>query len=150
MSSKSASRRRRQAANRNKYARLRKAGQPPQHTTAERRHAAADRVLKREVERRRLHRTRRVAGAVVVPVVAVAVLFSAAPALTGHLHHNPYPVATQPFPFALAYPDHPDWPHQPDPDATFYTPRVVSGTAVTAAWPGPTTPKPWRPWEWLE
>ena len=32
---------------------------------------------------------------------------------------------------------------------TFYTPRVVSGTAVTAVAPRPTSSKPWRPWEWV-
>lgn len=150
VSSKSASRRRRQAANKKKYAQLRKAGRLPQHTMAERRHAAAERVLKHETDQKHHQRLQRVAVPTAVTAAAAAVLVFGAPRLTGHLQHNSaYPVATQPFGYGLPYADHPDPPHQPEPDATFYPQMVVSGTAVTAVAPRPTSSKPWNPWLWV-
>lgn len=149
-SSKSARRRRRQAANRKKYARLRREGRLPQHTKAERRHAAVQREHKSEAEQKHHHRLRLAAGAVAAPVGVAAALVFGAPPLTGHLQHaSAYPVATAPFALGLPYAESPDPPHQPETDGTLYTPMVVSGTAVTAVSSGPISSEPWRPWEWV-
>lgn len=149
-SSKSASRRRRQAANRKKYARLRREGRLPQHTKAERRRAAVEHDHKREAEQKHDRRLRLAAGAVAVPVAMAAALVFGAPPLTGHLQYNSaYPMATAPFALGLPYAESPDPPHQPETDGTLYTPMVVSGTAVTAVPTGPISSKPRRPWEWV-
>ena len=144
MSSKTARLHRRQAANRRKYARLRKSGRVPQHTEAERKRAAAE----READRRRAIWLRRATLPVVTGVGAAAtiVTVSAAPATGGIMHlYHPYSAASQPYPYVSPAPDDPDPPHVPEPDMTFYTAYDGSGTSTATTRIGPGT---WNPWEW--
>lgn len=153
MSSKTARLHRRQAANRRKYARLRKAGRVPQHTTAERRHAAAERERQREAEQRRHDWLRRATGPVVTTLGAAAagVVIVAAPEATGETGHLGYMV--QSYSLAQLYPwvppgsDHPDYPHVPEPDMTFYPLRTTAGTANASVRYGLGAPR-WDAWEW--
>jgi hypothetical protein len=90
----------------------------PQHTTAERRHAAVERERERGADQTHWEHLRRLTGPVVVTVGAAAGLVLGAPTVSGIFPCHPYSAASQPFPFD---PDHPDPPHPPEPDTTFYS-----------------------------
>jgi hypothetical protein len=140
VNSKTARLHRRQAANRRKYARLRKAGRVPQHTQAERRHAAAERERQREADQRHVVWLRRGALPVATAVTAAAasVVFSTADSVRGAGHvHYPFSAASQPYPYVPFAPEDPDLPHVPEPAGTFYTAYNGSGTATTATRFGP-------------
>jgi hypothetical protein len=118
----------------------------PQHTTAERRHAAAERERQHQAEQRHNQWLRRVTGPTVVTVGAAAGLVLGAPTASGVFqHYHPYSAASQPFPYI---PFDPDPPHTPEPDMTFYTAYDGSGTATTTTLIGPVA-ESWNPWEWV-
>lgn len=149
-SSKAACRRRRQAARREQYRQLRKAGRVPQHTRAERARAAAERERQREVEQRRLAWLGRVTGPVVTTVGAAAGLILGAPGtgVIGHVYH-PYSAVSQFYPYAPLGPGFPD-PHTPERDVTLYTAYDRAGTARTHISIWPVRPGSWNPWAWTD
>jgi hypothetical protein len=125
MSSKTARLRRRQAAQRNKYKRLRKSGRVPRHTRAERRRAAAERQRQQGVDQRRQERRRQVTLRVVVPTIVASFMFvPLAEASSGH-HSSLYLSAAE-----LARAEAPDLPHMPERDMTFYASLVQRGARV--------------------
>jgi hypothetical protein len=136
VSSKRARPQRRQASNLKRYARLRRAGRVPQHTQAERRLAAAERERQCEAEQRRTVWLRRAILLVATVVTAAAGIatFTVAPAMggLGHAHH-PYSAVSQLHLSVPLDPDHPDPPHVPDPDSTFYTDYDGSSTSTSTA-----------------
>lgn len=150
MSSKTARLRRRQAARREPYRRLRKAGRVPARTTAERRRAAADRQRKREAEQYRGWWRRPFSGSVVAVVTtSAASAVIATPVATvgiGHLY-KPYIRIELAGSRVRLGSDHPDYPHTPEGDSTFYTAWSGAGTATTSIRIGPETPR-WDPWAW--
>jgi anti-sigma factor RsiW len=148
VSSKAARLHRRQAANKRKYARLRKAGKVPQHTQAERRRAEAEREQKRKAEQYRETwlRRARLPVAAAVAGAAVSVVFGATHATIGHVYRS-YPTATQSYPRVSSF-DYPDPPHVPESDGTFDTGYGAAGTARTDIRVGPVPPTTWEPWEW--
>jgi hypothetical protein len=152
VSSKTARLHRRQAANRKKYARLRKAGRVPQHTQAERMLAAAERERQREADQRHEAWLRRATLPVAATVTAAAasVLFGAdhSTSVIPRLY-QPYSATAQFYPYVPSHDSgDPDLPHVPEPDATFYTDYGGPGTARTDIAIGPVPPASWLPWEW--
>ena len=152
VSSKTARLHRRQAANRRKYARLRKAGQVPQHTKAERKLAAAERERQHEADQRRTIWLRRGALPVATTVTAAAasVVFGAGRATGGTAHlYRPVSAATQFYPWVQSSDsDYPDPPHVPESGGTFYTAYDGAGTARADRASGPVAAGSWLPWEW--
>jgi hypothetical protein len=150
VSSKAARLRRRQAARRKKYARLRKSGLMPRHTQAERRLAAAERHRQREAEQRRQAWLRRMVVPVVTGVGAAGFVF-AAPGISP-IRHPVYPhSAASPLYYSyvpMSDSDHPDPPHPAEPDMTFYTNWDGAGTASTGVVIGPVEAASWDGWEW--
>jgi hypothetical protein len=121
MSSKTARLRRRQAAQRNKYKRLRKSGRVPQHTRAERRRAAAERQRQQGVDQRRQERLRQV-----VPTITASFMFVPLAEVSSGHHSSLYLSAAE-----LARAETPDLPHMPERDMTFYAPSLAQRTART-------------------
>jgi hypothetical protein len=148
VSSKTARLHRRQAANRRKYARLRKAGRVPQHTRAERRRAAAERERQREAEQGHVVWFRRGTVTTAIGVGAAATLtFSTAPA-TGNVFRmgRPYSVLNQAY--ALMRSDSPDYPHLPEQEMTYDPVFYAAGTARADIATRPVASGSWLPWEW--
>ena len=132
-SSKAARRRRRRTAALRRYKRLRREGQLPVHTRAERKRAAQERERARQALRRKEHFNHKVAAITVPPAAAAAFIFVPPP---GHISpreiHWPYiaPVGTP----WLGDPERPDYPHTElleIPEADSFIPAV--GTAATLA-----------------
>ena len=124
----------------------------PQHTTAERRHAAAERERQHQAEQRHHQWLRRVTGPTVVTVGAAAGLVLGAQTVSGVIQHpHLYSAASQPLPYIPFDPDQPDPPHTPEPDMTFYTAYDGSGSATTTTliWQAAESWNTWTPWEWV-
>jgi hypothetical protein len=121
----------------------------PQHTTAERRHAAAERQHQREAEQRKHEWLRRATGPMVATIGAAAAgVIVVTPVATADIWHfdNAHWAASE---YYLSVPmelDHPDYPHMPEPDQTFYSVCTTAGTAAASMRyeRGPQ----WDPWEW--
>jgi hypothetical protein len=144
VSSKTARLRRRQAVRREEHRRPRKADRVPMHTTAERRRAAVDRQHKREVEQHRDWWRRRFSGSLAATVTtsAASAVIAVPVATVGIWHlYKPYSAASQFYSNARTDSDHPDYPHTPEGDPTFYTPWYRWGTATTSIRIGPETSK---------
>ena len=139
VSSKTARLRRRQAAQRKRYKRLRKSGRVPQHTQAERRRAEAERQLQREADQRRQARLRRMTVPLAASTGAAAITFMTTPAVSKWHSLYPYVSAAA----GLAWPESPELPHTPEPDMTFYSPLVAAGTAATFVRVGPMRSETW-------
>lgn len=127
-SSRSARRKRRQAAAVRHYQLLRRKGRLPVHTRAERKRAAEERKRQREAEHGRARRIRQIAAVAVTPTAATAVITTAPPAISLHKIYGTYVAAE-----AASWPDGPDYPHTElaevvQPDA--FIPAV--GTASTS------------------
>lgn len=152
VSSKTARLHRRQAANRRKHARLRKAGRVPQHTQAERRQAAAEREHQREADQYRQWWKRQVTLPVATTVAAAAasVVFGAGHTMGGIAHlYPPLSAATQFYPWVQSPDsDYPDPPHVPESVGTSYTAYDGAGTARADVTIGPVAPASWLSWEW--
>ena len=152
VSSKTARLHRRQAANRRKYARLRKAGRVPQHTKAKRKLAAAERERRREADQRRTVWLRRGALPVAATVTAAAasVVFGAGHATSRIANlYRPVSATTQFYPWMPSSDsDYPDPPHVPESVGTFYTAWDGAGTARADIATWPVAAGPWLPWEW--
>lgn len=121
----------------------------PQHTTAERRHAAAEREHQREAEQRRHDWLRRATGPVVATLgAAAASVVIATPAAAADIWHfnNAHLVASE-YSYVPMESDHPDYPHTPEPAMTFYPVRTTAGTADASARYGLGVPR-WDPWEY--
>lgn len=115
MSSKTARPRRRQAAQRNRYKRLRKSGRVPRHTRAERRREELERRRWQEAHERRQKRLRRAVFPVIgsIGAAGVMVFMSLAGASSGH-HSYLYLSAAGP-----AASGNPDMPHTPESDGKY-------------------------------
>ena len=144
MSSKTARLRRRQAANKRKYARLRKAGRVPQHTTAERRLAAAEREHKREADQRRHKWVQRATFTFATGSVAAEFVFG----VPGSGHAEPVNPIAHYFPVSGyvaasgADNSHNDLPEVETADFPVY---YAAGTATIDIRIGPVEPA-WQPW----
>lgn len=123
-SSKTARLRRRHAAWRREYKRLRKSGRMPQHTRAERRRAEVEHQHQREAEHSWEAWRRRKAVPTITALGAASVIELAPPPVSRARYGNLYVSAAGP-----AWPGRPDLPHQPETDVTFYTSSAWSGTA---------------------
>jgi hypothetical protein len=131
-SSKTARLRRRHAARRKEYKRLRKSGRVPQHTRAERRRAEVERQREREAERSWEAWRRRKAVPTFIAVGAASFIeLASPPASRGHYVH-PYIWAAD-----AAWSGRPDLPHQPETDMTFYAQWDTMGTANASPEVGP-------------
>lgn len=117
MSSKTARLRRRHAAQRNRYKRLRKSGRVPQHTRAERRREEVERQRWKEAYERRKKRLRQAAFPVIGSIGAAGIIMfmPLAEASSGH-HSYLYLSAADP-----AASGNPDLPHTPESDGTYYS-----------------------------
>lgn len=152
-SSRTARRKRRQAAALRLHKRLCREGRLPVHTRAERKWQAEERERQREAERRRTRRNRRFAAVAGPPTAAAAIIIFVPPVhLSHHEIYRPYVAAE-----ATSWPDKPDYPHtellevaQPDP----FIPAVgtASPFASYRAYPsGGVTSHPggWERYRWL-
>jgi hypothetical protein len=140
MSSKAVRLRRRQAAQRAKYKRLRKSGRVPQHTQAERRREEVERRHWRETHERRQKRLRRGVFPVVGSIGAAGMMMfiPLAGASSGH-HSYLYLSAAD-----SAASGNPDLPHAPEAEGTYYSPLVTVGTARTNVLVGPVPSEIWH------
>jgi len=147
-SSKSACRRRRRAANKRKYARLRKAERMPRHVAAERREAIAGHHGQFEIAQYEQWWQRPLAGSAVAMVGAAGVI-APIPVATGAIWHphQSHSVVQYFNPYLWSDPEHSDLPHLPEHDATYYTAFDGAGTAATFQATGPAAGR-WDPWEW--
>ena len=73
----------------------------------------------------------------------------ATPAATADLGHvyNGYWAASEYSPYVPMEADHPDYPHMPEPNHTFYPVRTTAGTADASVRYGRGAPR-WDAWEW--
>jgi hypothetical protein len=114
------------------------------HTRAERIRAEAGRGVKRVIERRRRKRRCRVAAITVTSVGMAAFVFTTpAVAETVAGHHLYSPIAQYYAAHSAYDADHPDPPHQPEGEATYWTATVVAGTARTFIATGPVPSETW-------
>jgi len=151
-SSRSARRKRRQAAALRHYKRLRREGRLPVHTRTERKRAAEARKRQREAERGRARRIRQIAAVAVTPTAAAAVITIAPPAISLHRFYGTYVAAE-----AASWPDGPDFPHTEllevgQPDA--FIPAVGTASVFTSYGLQPSggvNPRPdsWERYHWL-
>jgi hypothetical protein len=152
VSSKTARLHRRQAANRRKYARLRKVGRVLRHTKAERKLAAAEREHQREADQYRQWWKRQVTLPVATTVAAAAasVVFGAGHAKIGIADlYRPLSAVTQFNPWVhSSESDYPDPPHVPEQDVTNSPVFFAAGTARADRASGPVPAGAWFPWEW--
>ena len=140
MSSKTARLRRRQAAQRNKYKRLRKSGRLPQHTRPERKREEVERQRWQEAHERRQKRLRRAVFPVIGSIGAAGIMMFMPLAGVSSGHHSYlYLSAADP-----AASGNPDLPHAPESDGTYYSPLVAAGTARTHVLVGPVPSEIWN------
>jgi len=152
-SSRTARRKRRQAAALRRFKRLCREGRLPVHTRAERKREAEERQRQREAERRRTRRNRKFAAVAGTPTVAAAIITFAPPVhISLHEIYGPYVVAE-----ATSWPDKPDYPHtellevaQPDP----FIPAVGTASPFASYGPYPSGgvtshPDGWERYRWL-
>ena len=106
-SSRTARRKRRQAAALRRYKRLRHEGRLPVHTRAERKRDAEERERQREADRRRTRRNRKFAVVAGTPTAAAAIIIFAPPVhISLHDIYGPYAAAELNF-IARDQPDYP-------------------------------------------